>query len=107
MACTVEFIEFVCTQLAEAGDVRSRKMFGDYMVYINEKPVVLACDNIAYVKIHPAIADLMTDAEKGFPYEGAKEHYILDIEHGREAVKVVRALEQALPYPKPKKEARN
>ena len=59
------------------------------------------------MKIHPAIADLMTEAEKGFPYEGAKEHYILDIEHGREAVKVVRALEQALPYPKPKKKIRN
>ena len=39
---------------------------------------------------------------RGFPYEGAKEHYILDIEHKREAVKVVRTLEQALPYPKPK-----
>ena len=70
MACTVEIIEFVCMQLAEAGEVRSRKMFGDYMIYVNEKPVVLACDNIAYVKVHPAIADLMTDAEKGFPYEG-------------------------------------
>ena len=41
--------------------------------------------------------------KRGFPYEGAKEHYILDIEHRREAVKVVRTLEQALPYPKPKK----
>ena len=40
---------------------------------------------------------------RGFPYEGAKEHYILAIEHKREAVKVVRALEQALPYPKAKK----
>lgn len=103
MACTVEFIEFVCMQLAEAGEVRSRKMFGDYMIYVNEKPVVLACDNIAYVKIYTAIADLMTDAEKGFPYEGAKEHYILDIEHKKEALKVVRALERALPYHKPKK----
>ena len=103
MACTIGFIEFVCTQLAEAGEVHSRKMFGDYMIYINEKPVVLACDNIAYVKIHPAIADLMTDAEKGFPYEGAKEHYILDIERKREALKVIRVLEQALPYPKAKK----
>ena len=72
MACTIEFIEFVCMQLAEAGEVRSRKMFGDYMIYINEKPVVLACDNIAYVKIHPAIADLMTDAEKGLCGYGRK-----------------------------------
>lgn len=27
------------------------------------------------------IADLMLDCEVGFPYDGAKEHYILDIEN--------------------------
>lgn len=65
MACTTDFIDFICSQLAEAGTVRSRKMFGDYMIYVNEKPVVLACDNIAYVKAHPAVADIMADAERG------------------------------------------
>lgn len=50
MASNIEFIEYVCSQLEEAGNVRYRKMFGDYMVYVNDKPVVLICDNIAYIK---------------------------------------------------------
>lgn len=103
MACTLEFIEFVCSQLSGAGGVRSRKMFGDWCIYVDEKPVVLACDDIAYVKKHPAVASLMPGAECGFPYEGAKEHYILDIEHRDAAVKVIRALWVVLPYPKPKR----
>lgn len=61
MASNIEFIEYVCSQLEGAGNVRYRKMFGDYMVYVNDKPVILICDNIAYVKKHPAISDFMKD----------------------------------------------
>lgn len=32
MACTSEFIEFVCGILAPLGEVRSRKMMGDYVI---------------------------------------------------------------------------
>lgn len=103
MACTSDFIEFVCSQIAEVGIVRYRKMFGDYMIYVNEKPVILACDNIAYIKIHPAITNLMENAETGFPYNGAKEHYILDVEHKDFTLRIVKTLEQVLPYPKSKK----
>ena len=52
MASNIEFVEFVSSQLEKLGIVRYRKMFGDYMVYVNEKPTVLICDNIAYVKKH-------------------------------------------------------
>ncbi|MCQ2374678.1 MAG: TfoX/Sxy family protein [Salinivirgaceae bacterium] len=103
MASTAEYIEFVCSQLEGVGVIRSRKMFGDYCIYVNEKPIILACDNQCYVKKHPAIADMMVDALCGFPYDGAKEHYILDIEHRREAQAVVSALLPVTPYPKKRK----
>lgn len=106
MACTSDFIDFICSQIAEVGIIRSRKMFGDYMIYVNEKPVILACDNIAYVKVHPAIDDIMTNAEKGIPYDGAKEHYILNVEHKEDVLNVVKTLEQVLPYPKSKKKVK-
>ena len=32
------------------GEVWSRKMFGEYMAYLNEKPVLLVCDNTVFVK---------------------------------------------------------
>lgn len=103
MACSTDFIDYVCAQLQGAGVIRARRMFGDWCIYVDEKAAVLACDNLCYVKMHPAIAHLMHDAPTGRPYEGAKEHYILDIDHPAEATAVVKALLPALPYPKRKK----
>lgn len=103
MACTTDYIDFVCSQLNGVGIIRSKKMFGDWLIYIDEKPVVLACDNICYVKKLPVIAELMTGADTGFPYDGAKEHYILDIEHRDKAIEIIETLLPTIPYPKKKK----
>lgn len=92
MACTREFIDFVCDTLSPLGEVRSRKMMGDYIIYVNGKCVITACDNICYVKKLPSIAGLMADAETGYPYEGAKEAYILDFADKDKVLKVVNAL---------------
>lgn len=103
MACSQEYIDFVCSQLDAAGVVRARKMMGDYVIYVDEKCVIVACDEVCYVKKIPELAELMSDAECAFPYDGAKEHYILDIEHKEHALKVVTVLRDVLPYPKSKK----
>ena len=103
MATSVDFIEFVCEQISGTGLVRYRKMFGEYMVYINDKPVLLVCDNTVYVKTLDCIADKMQEASKGIPYQGAKEHYILDIDHGDFCKEIVSLVESVTPLPKPKK----
>lgn len=103
MACTTAYIDFVSSQLNGVGIIRSKKMFGDWLIYIDEKPVILACDNICYVKKLPVIAELMTGADTGLPYDGAKEHYILDIEHRDKAIEIIETLLSAIPYPKKKK----
>ena len=103
MATTVDFIEYVCEQVAGVGDVRYRKMFGEYMVYVNEKPILLVCDNTVFVKQLDCIAQEMKGAQKGFPYTGAKEHYILDIENAEFSKAVIGILEPVTPLPKPKK----
>ena len=51
----------------------------------------------------PELADIMNGAWTGFPYDGAKEHYILDIEHRDNAIPVIQALLPLLPYPKKRK----
>jgi len=103
MACTPEFVDFVVAQLADAGVVRVRKMFGDHLLYVDEKPAVLLCDNVAYVKMHPALDALMADVETGSPYPGAKLHYVLDVSHRAEALRVVKILAEVLPLPRPRK----
>lgn len=103
MACTSDFIEFICDSLAPLGEVRSRKMMGDYVIYVNDKCVITACDNNAYIKKLDCIKDMMADAECGTPYPGAKEAYILDFADPIKARKVIDVLWQYLPFPKSRK----
>ena len=102
MATAVDYIEYICDQLGGVGVVRYKKMFGEYMVYVNDKPILLVCDNTVFVKILPCLDQLMENADKGFPYIGAKEHYILDIENVEFVREVVCVLEPITPIPKPK-----
>ncbi len=53
--------------------------------------------------MHPALDACMADAETGTPYPGAKLHYILDVEHRAEALRVVKILAEVLPLPRPRK----
>jgi len=103
MACDSEYADFVMSQLQGIGVLRAKRMFGEYCIYVNEKPIILCCDNITYIPKHPAIDELMQGAECGFPFPGARERYILDVDHGSEARQVVSILEGVTPFPKPKK----
>lgn len=103
MACTTEYIDFLCEVLAPLGEVRSRKMMGDYVIYVNDKCVITACDNNAFIKKLDSIAPLMAEAETGCAYAGAKESYILDFSDQRKAREVISTLWEALPFPKKKK----
>jgi hypothetical protein len=103
MATTSDFIEYVCGQMEGVGAIRYKKMFGEYMVYVNDKPVLLACDNTVYVKILPCLCELMSNADKGIPYNGAKEHYILDIDDAELTRAVIAMIEPITPVPKPRK----
>ena len=78
-------------------------MFGEYMVYANEKPIFLVCDNCVYVKKLAELSVLMSEAEVGIPYDRAKEHYVLDIENPELMDKVTEILERITPLPKSRK----
>ncbi len=103
MACTIEFIEGLCDVLRPMGEVVSRKMMGEYVIYVNGKSVITACGNVAYVKKLPCIAGLMESAGTGCPYEGAKEAYILDLADRERVCEVIGCLWPELSFPKSKK----
>ena len=105
MSTTSDFIEYVVAQaqIADCGEVRHRKMFGEYMVYVNDKPILLVCDNTVFVKTLPCLYGFMSQAEKGFPYDGAKEYYILDVDDIELMKSVVAALEAVIPTAQSKK----
>lgn len=99
MATDLSYIQFVCEQL-RGEDATYKKMFGEYMVYIEGKPVLLVCDNTVFVKEVKELEELMSEADKGYPYDGAKQHYILDIENTDLTEKVVGILKEVTPLPK-------
>ena len=103
MATTVDYIEYVLEQIRGIGELRYRKMFGEYMVYVNDKPIILVCDNTVYVKQLDCVFELLSGADKACPYDGAKEHYVLDIDNRNLTLEVLRRLEAVTPLPKPKK----
>ena len=103
MATSTEYIQYVMEQISGCGETRYKKMFGEYMVYVNDKPILLVCDDTVFVKQIDALRDLMKDADVGFPYTGAKEHYILDIDDAELSNDVIRVLEPITSVPSPKK----
>ena len=44
MATTKDYLDFVCTQLEGIRGVDYKRMFGEYQIYVNDKPVLLVCD---------------------------------------------------------------
>lgn len=102
MSTNIDYVLFVCEQIPNYYEIRYKKMFGEYMVYVNEKPILLICDNLVYVKKLPQVAELMEQADCGIPYKGAKEHYILDFENTQLVENVVSILEKITPLPKRK-----
>ena len=103
MATSIEYIEFVCEHINKFGAVRYKKMFGEYMAYLNDKPILTVCDNTVFVKKLPEIGNMMSGSECGYPYDGAKECYILDVEDGELLDRLIPVLEEITPVPKPRK----
>lgn len=102
MASSPEFVAYICEQLEGLGAIRSRKMFGEYMVYLNDKPVIMVCDDTVFTKILPCLEALLGERPLAPPYEGAKAHYVLDPDD-RETLRRAAALaEEVTPLPKKK-----
>lgn len=103
MATSIDFIEYVLEQISELSNVRYRKMFGEYMIYVNDKPTLLVCDDIVFIKKHESIEHLMSGEDVGIPYKSAKEHYILDIDNQELCIEVINTIVPFLKVPVKKK----
>lgn len=100
MATDPGLIEYLCDQLKGEGDIRSRKMFGEYMVYCDDKPVLIVCDDRPLVKMLPVLEPLLKGRPTAPPYEGAKDHYVLDPDDRETLRQVVRLAAEVTPVPK-------
>ena len=104
MSSKPEFVEYVADQLAEAGQITYRKMFGEYGLYCDGKIFALICDNQLFIKITEAGRQLAPDLETVPPYEGAIPYFLFDDLDNRIFLTEFAAATCAeLPMPEPKK----
>jgi TfoX/Sxy family transcriptional regulator of competence genes len=98
MASDREFVAFVCEQLRGAGEISSRRMFGEAAVYLHDKVVGLVCDNQLFVKAtEPGRAKIGVPIEAP-PFPGAKNWYLIaDLDDPEFLAHVIRATADALP----------
>jgi TfoX/Sxy family transcriptional regulator of competence genes len=103
MASDREFVTFVCEQLRGAGEISSKRMFGEAAVYLNGKVVGLVCDNQLFLKAtEPGRAKIGSPVEAP-PFPGANNWFLMtDLDDPEFLAGLVRATAEALPAPKVK-----
>ena len=104
MASNSGFVQYIADQCAGAGEIVTKKMFGDYGIYCNGKIFGLICNDRFYLKPTEAVRPLLRTLELRPPYEGAKDYfYIADVDDHDYLSQLVSETCKALPEPKPKK----
>jgi len=99
-------VDHLLDQLSPAGRVTAKKMFGEFCVYLDEKPIALVCDDQLFFKPTAAGRELMPGVAEAPPYPGAKPYLLIprDDWADREAMtRLARATFDELPRPKPRK----
>ncbi len=90
----------------DAGDISTRKMFGEYCVYLFGKPVALICDDHLFVQPTDSARKILKTIDEAPPFPGAKPRLrVAEAEwkqKGRMS-KLLIALYKELPDPKPRK----
>lgn len=98
-------IDHLLDVLASAGPVRARKMFGEYCLYLADKPIALVCDDQLFIKPTDAGRALLSHADEAPPYPGGKPYLRITPDQWDERdwlVQLVRTTAQALPEPAPR-----
>ena len=105
MASDQDTVDYICAQMAGAGQISARRMFGEYGVYCDGIIVGLICDNQLFLKPVPAVLALMPDATLAPAYPGGKPQVLVDeaLDDTDLLAQAVRAIFAAAPPPKPKK----
>ncbi|MCQ8184752.1 TfoX/Sxy family protein [Parvularcula maris] len=109
MASRQETVDYIVEQTSDAGDVRARRMFGEYGMHCDGKFVALICDDRFFVKATKPGLALLGEHETAAPYDGAKPYPIVSEERWDDRAfmsELIRVTASALPAPKPKKKAK-
>lgn len=80
MACSLEFVEYVCEQLGDAGEITYKKMFGEYGLYCNGIFFATAENDRFYVKMTKEGEAFLREPVVEEPHQGTKMFLIEELE---------------------------
>ena len=78
MASHPDFVEYVAEQLGQAGNIRSRKMFGEYGLFCDGTFFGVICGDQLFIKPTPEGEKAFPHLPKAPPYEGARDYILLE-----------------------------
>lgn len=105
MATVQKTIDYLTDQMSRAGEIRSRKMFGEYAIYCHDKVVALVCDDQLYVKPTEAGRKYLKHPIEAPPYPGAKPYFRIDGDRWEDQEwlsGIIAITQESLPMPKSK-----
>ena len=106
MATDRRTVDYLVDQMAAAGAVTARPMFGEYGVYCDGKMIAIIGDEQLFIKPTVGGRALARDAKEASPYPGAKPHLLIDADRWEDQewlANLVRVTVAELPAPKPAK----
>lgn len=99
-------IDYLTEQISKAGIIRSRKMFGEYALYCNEKVVAFVCDDQLFIKPTVAGKKYLGKPKEAPAYPGSKMYFLIEGDLWEDSSwlsELARVTAEELPVPKPKK----
>ena len=105
MATEQKFVDFVVEQIQKVGMISTKKMFGEYGIYADDKIFGVICDNKLFVTPTKAGRDFIGEPVEMPAYKGAKPSFLIEekIEDKDWLSELVRITLKELPAPKAKK----
>ncbi len=103
MTSKQETVDYIIKQMDGAGDVRAKKMFGEYGIFCDGRMVALVCDNQLYVKPTLAGESFLGEPEEAEPYPGAKPCFLISPSQYKDGAwlsELIKISTKELPLPK-------
>ena len=101
MASSKDFLDFVMEQISDLGDIASRPMMGEYVIYYQGKVVGGIYDNRFLLKETDSAKQLLiadgVQPQTDIPYPGAKEMLVADIDDRELTCRLIRTIVNDLP----------
>jgi len=78
MSTSPSTIDHILSRVGGKLEVTSRKMFGEYGLYLDGRMVAMVCDDTLFVKALPGPIACLGEHEERAPYPGAKPHAVVE-----------------------------